>query len=140
MRGFAANRTVDLFLTTCTHGTNSTIHDGDIVVPQYYYKIVCALDSDNDYPTVGFYSFNGKSTKDEYDARLAATKTLHAPHDMLAEINESFDGVNEMLQKGGFPEVPAACGTKKDLNLNFWHDIPFGNNSYPVYEEFDEFN
>ena len=71
LRSFAQTQTQDLFIVTCTHGQSGTIHDGGIVVPEYYYKLVCALDESKDYPTASFYGLNTLSTSEDRDARQA---------------------------------------------------------------------
>ena len=93
------------------------------MVPDYYYKIACALDSDNDYPTIGFYGLNSKSTSSEHSSREKIIQTKRSVSDMLSEIDESFDAVNEFLNKNGFPEVSASCGQKKDLNSHYWSSL-----------------
>ena len=129
LRDFARGQTQDLFIVTCTHGKDSTIDDGKIVVPAYYYKLVCALDKSKDYPTAAFYGLNSKSTEDNRDARTAIVQTLRQPLDMLKAIDETFDAMNEFINKGSFSEVPASCGQSKALDTEFWSALPFVSSS-----------
>ena len=133
LREFAQGQTKDLFIVTCTHGKDSTIDDAKIVVPAYYYKLVCALDEAQDYPTAAFYGLNSKSTETDRDARTATIETLRKPADMLKDIGETYDAMNEFISQGGFSEVPASCGQSKDLNTAYWSALPFVSSSRQDY-------
>jgi len=48
---------------------------------------------------------------------------------MLKAIDETFDAMNEFINKGSFSEVPASCGQSKALDTEFWSALPFVSSS-----------
>ena len=113
MRDWSNEELKDLYVITCTSWDDddkyfTTKPKKEMLIPDYYYKIVCAYKDDK---MMAFKASNSHPKNDaEEEQRIAEVYDMRSVDEVLNMINEDFDALYEFDKTGAFKnEVGNAC-------------------------------